>query len=123
MGKGTPVALSVRLHGNIEKSYEGDYDIAGTRGQSLSLEGFRVDRAPLPNITIRYHAYIRDVGDVPAVHVGEWVGFHGKELMAFSASLEGPDAHKVEGFFFTPSYPHHQQPFIFCSTYFVTWHI
>ena len=90
-----PVPLSVRLHGDIERSYEGDYEIAGTRGESLSLESFRIDRAPVPNITIRYRAYIRDVGIVPDVHVGEWIGSPGKDLIAFSASLEGPDAHKV----------------------------
>lgn len=91
-----PIPLSVRVHGNVEKSFEGEYEVAGTRGQSLGIEQFRVDRVPVPSMTLYYSAHTQDVGNVTVVHQGEWIGSSGEDLIGFSASLEGPDARKVE---------------------------
>ncbi|KAI9654260.1 MAG: hypothetical protein M1829_000954 [Trizodia sp. TS-e1964] len=91
-----PIPLSVRMHGGVEKSFGGEYDLVGARGQSLAIEEFRVDRLPLPHINISYNAHIQDIGIVAPVHQDEWIGFPGKSLTAFSASLEGPGAPNIK---------------------------
>ncbi|WRT67077.1 uncharacterized protein IL334_004043 [Kwoniella shivajii] len=89
-----PINITLRFHGGAEISSQDTLDVMSSHGAGQVVEAVRVDSIPLPNLSITYTAHVADTGDVPTVQQGEWIGITGKEIRAFSAVLEGEDAHK-----------------------------
>src|SRR5271157_1138069 len=71
----------------------GGNEFAGTRGQSLALEGFQLRfKPPVPNLGMRYMAHLADRGDSPWVGEGQFVGSRGEQraVEGFAIQLTGP---------------------------------
>src|ERR1700734_1629111 len=81
---------SIPRRGFVHLQDVGDVDLnegrfAGTRGESLRLEGFSLTFAPpVPGLGIVYMAHLQDTGDTRWVSEGQFVGTRGQ-----SRRLEG----------------------------------
>jgi len=92
------VALSVGVHiQNVGDRRFGAGEFAGTRGQSLGIEGFSVTlERPIAGLELEYMAHVAGKGDLPWVRAGEYAGTRGegRPIEGFAMRLSGPAAVK-----------------------------
>jgi len=73
----------------------GDSHWAGTKGQSLRLEGFALDFAPtVPGIGLEYMCHLQNIGDTALMPGESFCGTRGqsRRLEGFAIQLTGPEA-------------------------------
>ena len=91
-GPGLDVLVHLQNFGDL--SFR-ENEFAGTRGQSLRLEGFQLQISPpVSGLTMRYMAHIQGTGDVPFVNEGQFIGTRGQSLRleGFAIELRGRSA-------------------------------
>ncbi|MGD1903225.1 MAG: hypothetical protein ACFB9N_13410 [Geitlerinemataceae cyanobacterium] len=83
-GESPTLTVSVHVQNVGDRSF-GAGEYAGTRGQSLGIEGFSVALAqPIAGLELEYMAHVAGKGDLPWVRAGEYAGTRGE-----SRSVEG----------------------------------
>lgn len=95
--------ISVSYQGNVEKvgwqNVVSDGEEAGTEGQSLRLEGIKINLLNAPaGARIKYEAQVENIGWQPAVYDGELSGTERRSLRleAIKISLENMSGYSVE---------------------------
>jgi hypothetical protein len=80
----------------------GDSHWAGTKGQSLRLEGFALDFAPtVPGIGLEYMCHLQNIGDTVLMPGESFCGTRGqsRRLEGFAIQLTGPEAAKYDVYY------------------------
>jgi hypothetical protein len=94
------VPLRVEVHiQNVGDRQFGAGEFAGTRGQSLAIEGLSVALVnPIAGLEIEYMAHVAQKGDLAWVRNGQYAGTRGESLAVegFAMRLSGPEATNYE---------------------------
>lgn len=93
-----PLRVGVHIQ-NVGDRQFGVGEFAGTRGQSLAIEGLSVALVnPIAGLEIEYMAHVAQKGDLAWVRNGQYAGTRGESLAVegFSLRLSGPEAANYE---------------------------
>lgn len=91
-----PLQMDIIVHlQNYGDKFYHEGDFAGTRGESIRVEGFQLTFHPIQRgLGMQYMAHLEGMGDVPWVSDGQFVGTRGeaRRLEGFAIKLTGDRA-------------------------------